>query len=199
MARPRVHDENLRARLLEHAGRLVTENGTGALSVRTVASDAGTSTTAVYSLFGGKSELLAALFEESFDSFGAAQRAVHVTGDVVDDLAALGQAYWTWARGHPHLYSVMFSQVLARFPLTPEQSKAAGTTIEPLRAAVTAGVQSGVLTGDPATITFAIWAAVHGVVSLAMAGCLPGDNTIDEGLFTATATATVRGFLTRPS
>jgi AcrR family transcriptional regulator len=181
--------------LLEHAGRLVTENGMAALSVRAVAGDAGTSTTAVYSLFGGKSELLGALFEESFVSFGTAQRAVTVTGDVVDDLMALGQAYWAWARGHPHLYGVMFSQVLADFPRTAEQLNAAATTIEPLSTAVTAGVRTGVLVGDPFTITVAIWAAVHGVVSLAMAGCLPGEMTIDEGLFAATAAATVRGFL----
>jgi AcrR family transcriptional regulator len=199
MARPRVHDENLRARLLGHAGRLVTENGMAALSLRTLAADAGTSTTAVYSLFGGKSELLGALFEESFHSFGAAQRAVPVTGDVIVDLLALGHAYWTWAQEHPHLYGVMFSQVLADFARTPEQLAASATTIEPLAGAVAAGVRSGVLVGDPFAITFAIWAAVHGVVSLAMAGCLPGDMIIDEGLFTATAAATVRGFRAGPA
>ncbi len=198
MARPRVHDENLRSTLLEHTGRLITENGVAALSLRALAKDAGTSTTAVYSLFGGRSALLAALFEESFNSFGQAQRAVPVTGDVVDDLLALGHAYWTWAQGHPHLYGVMFSQVLADVPRTPGQFAAAGTAIEPLANAVAAGVRSGVLTGDPVTITFAIWAAVHGVVSLAMADCTPGEIVIDEAMFAATAMATVRGFLTQP-
>lgn len=181
--------------MLEHAGRLVTENGMTALSLRTLAADAGTSTTAVYSLFGGKSELLGALFEESFSSFGAAQRGVPITGDVIVDLAALGHAYWTWAQSHPHLYSVMFSQVLADFARNSEQAIAAVSTIEPLSSAVAAGVRSGHLQGDSSTITFAIWAAVHGVVSLSLAGCLSGELVVDEALFTAAAAATVRGFL----
>src|SRR3954469_7471977 len=104
MARPRVHDENLRSQLLETAGRLVTEEGIAALSLRTLAAKAGTSTTAVYSLFGGKPALLGALFEESFTSFGKSQRAVPITGDALTDLTALGRAYWRWARRHPHLY-----------------------------------------------------------------------------------------------
>src|SRR3954470_13626600 len=103
MARPRVHDENLRSPLLGAAGRLVTENGIAALSLRALAAEAGTSTTAVYSLFGGKPALIGALFEESFSSFGASQRAVPITGDAVTDLTALGGAYWRWARRHPHL------------------------------------------------------------------------------------------------
>src|ERR1700712_4432810 len=166
MARPRVHDENLRSRLLEHAGRLVTERGMAALSLRALAADAGTSTTAVYSLFGGKPALLGALFEESFTSFGASQRAVAVTGDTMVDLLALGRAYWAWARQNPHLYGVMFGQVLGGFACTPEQEATAESTIGPLAAAVQSGVESGLLVGDPMTITFAIWAAVHGVVSL---------------------------------
>ncbi len=49
---------------------------------------------------------------EAFAQFGTAQRAVPVTGDALTDLTALGRAYWTWAREHPDLYSVLFSGVL---------------------------------------------------------------------------------------
>ncbi len=197
MARPRVHDENLRERLLDHAGRLVTERGMAALSLRTLAADAGTSTTAVYSLFGGKPALLGALFEESFSSFGASQLAVAVSGDTLTDLMALGRAYWSWAREHPHLYAVMFGQALGGFACTPEQEAAAESTIGPLAAVVRSGVESGVLVGDPMTITFAIWAAVHGVVSLVMADRGPPDEAIRRHLFDATALAAVRGWMAR--
>ncbi len=197
MARPRVHDENLRARLLDRAGQLVTERGMAALSLRTLAAEAGTSTTAVYSLFGGKPALLGALFEESFSSFGASQLAVPVTGDTLADLLALGRAYWTWARAHPDLYGVMFGQVLGGFACTPEQEASAEATIGPLSTAVRSGVESGILVGDPMTITFAIWAAVHGVVSLVMADRGPADETVRAHLFDATALAAVRGWLAR--
>ena len=52
--RPKVHDAALRARLLECAGATLSTRGLAALSLRTLAADVGTSTTAVYALFGGK-------------------------------------------------------------------------------------------------------------------------------------------------
>ena len=195
MARPRIHDDELRQRLLDQTGRMVTKNGMAALSLRALAAEAGTSTTAVYSLFGGKPALLGALFEESFTSFGASQRAVPVTGDTLTDLLALGRAYWVWARANPHLYVVMFGQVLGGFACTPEQEATAESTIGPLAAAVQSGVESGFLVGDPMTITFAIWAAVHGVVSLVMADRGPVDDAIRAHLFDATALAAVRGWM----
>ena len=195
MPRPRLHDDGLRLRLLEQAGRTVTAAGIGALSLRSLASDAGTSTTAVYSLFGGKPGLLRALYEESFAGFGASQRAVPVTGDTVADLAALGRAYWSWARQHPDLYAVLFSAALAQLEPTPQQAAAAASTIEPLAGLVHHAIASGVMAGDPDTITFAIWAAVHGAVSLVLAHCAPNDEPVASALFEATAGATVRGWL----
>lgn len=198
MARPRVHDENLRSLLLEHAGRMVADRGMGALSLRNLAAEAGTSTTAVYSLFGGRPALFAALFVESFTSFGASQRAVPVSGDTVTDLLGLGRAYWTWARSNPHLYAVMFGQALGGFVCTPEEAATAEETIGPLAEVVRTGVESGVLRGDPMTITFAIWAAVHGVVSLVMADRGPVDEQVRAHLFDATAKSVVRGWLVDP-
>ena len=196
MARPRLHDENLRLRLLENAGRLVTEHGVDGLSLRTLAAQSQTSTTAIYSLFGGKTGLLGALFDESFASFGASQRAVPISGDPVTDLAGLGLAYWEWARLHPQLYGVMFSQALAGVERSPEQAARAESTMQPLAGVVGAAVRSGLLTGNPAIITFSVWAAVHGVVSLALADCAPPDEALRTELFTATAEAIVRGWLT---
>jgi len=196
MARPRLHDENLRLRLLENAGRLVTEHGVDGLSLRTLAAQSQTSTTAIYSLFGGKTGLLGALFDESFASFGASQRAVPISGDPVTDLAGLGLAYWKWARLHPQLYGVMFSQALAGVERSPEQAARAESTMQPLAGVVGGAVQSGLLTGNPAIITFSVWAAVHGVVSLALADCAPPDEALRTELFTATAEAIVRGWLT---
>ncbi len=197
MPRPRVHDDDLRQELLAQAGRTVAVGGLSALSLRTLAADAGTSTSAVYSLFGGRAGLLGALLQDSFASFGAAQRAVAVTGDALVDLEALGQAYWRWARRHPDLYGVLFSAALADAPRTAEQQAAAESTIEPLADAVRTGVTAGVLAGDPKTITFAIWAAVHGVVSLVQARCAPEDEPAAAALFDATAAAAVRGWTVR--
>ena len=182
--------------MLAEAGRTVNAAGIAGLSLRTLAERVGTSTSAVYSLFGGKPELLGALYEESFARFGAAQRAVPVTGDVVADLDALGRAYWTWAIGHPDLYPVLFSRLLGDLEPTQAQAAAAASTITPLSDLVESAVAAGRMTGDPGTITFAIWAAVHGAVSLVLAHCAPDDEATRSHLFDATAGAVIRGWLT---
>ena len=74
MPRPKVHDAALRLRLLECAGATLSTRGLAALSLRTLAADVGTSTTAVYALFGGKPGLLAALHAEAFARLGARLR-----------------------------------------------------------------------------------------------------------------------------
>src|SRR5882672_1214567 len=104
MPRPKVHDEALRLRLLEQAIRTLSEDGPDALSLRKLAAQVDTSTTAVYSLFDGKPGLLDALYEEVFARFGQCLRAVEPTADPLADLAALGQAYRASALEEPHFY-----------------------------------------------------------------------------------------------
>ena len=71
MPRTKVHDAALRTRLLECAGATLSTGGLAALSLRALAADVGTSTTAVYALFGGKPGLLEALHAEAFSRLGA--------------------------------------------------------------------------------------------------------------------------------
>ena len=52
MGRPKEHDARTAAALLEAAESVVQSDGVDALSVRRVADEVGTSTRAVYSLFG---------------------------------------------------------------------------------------------------------------------------------------------------
>ena len=75
MARPRQHDSALRESLLAQATAMIGERGLAGLTLRRLAIASGTSTSAVYSLFGSKEELLAALIQQAFESFTAAQRA----------------------------------------------------------------------------------------------------------------------------
>ena len=52
MGRPKEHDEATGVALLDAAERLVATGGVGALSVRAVAEAVGTTTRAIYSVFG---------------------------------------------------------------------------------------------------------------------------------------------------
>ena len=91
MGRPRVHDEETRATLRAMAEQLVAEGGAAAFSVRAVAERAGTSTRAVYSLFGSKDGLLVdALAKDAYAFLVDGMNNVPETDDPARVLVELG-------------------------------------------------------------------------------------------------------------
>ncbi len=172
MARPILHDDALRLRLLETTAELMAKRGVAGVSLRDVATASETSVTAIYSLFGGKQELLAAVVDDGFRSFGASQHAAENEG-----LLALGYAYRDWALEHPALYSLMFSGSLgAPFDTFPTPD-VAGDAIEPLMRTVASALDAHPAEEHPFSAAMAIWGQVHGVVSLELAsGAAPGND-----------------------
>lgn len=171
MARPVLHDSALRGRLLTVTAELVDRDGPARFSLRQVAAAAGTSTTAVYSLFGGKAELLSAVLDSAFESFGESQRAAAGGG-----LASLGVAYREWALAHPAMYRLMFGGALAAVADCTPDPGVAEDAMAPLRDAVAAGQSAGSLRAAPVeVVAVAIWGQVHGLVSLELAGMSPDD------------------------
>lgn len=174
MARPRTHDEALRLKLLDRAGELIAADGPKALSLRKLAADAGTSTTAVYSLFGSKPDLVNALYTEGFRRFGLRMAGTKLTGDPVDDLVALGTAYRASALADPHLYGIMFTKSVPGFEPNSDAEQRARATMEPLVEVIRAAIAAGVFVDvPPETIAVGAWAFVHGLVSLELSGNLP--------------------------
>jgi len=174
MARPKVHDEKLRARLLERAGKLVSDGGADALSLRILARDCETSTTAVYALFGGKNGLLTALFDEAFEHLGRRIGALTPSADPLEDLVRTALAYRESALADPHLFALMFSGPTL---LSAEAARrtVAGTALGPLRAAALRAVDEKALRHDTDTalVSLTLWTTVHGWVALQLRGYLP--------------------------
>jgi AcrR family transcriptional regulator len=113
VARPREHDDRTRAALLDAAERLVARGGPEALSIRAVAAEVGTTTRAVYSVYGSKSGLVAALAERAFDFLREAVEEAPTTDDPAADLVALGtEVYRRFVREHPSLYRIAFQRVI---------------------------------------------------------------------------------------
>lgn len=167
MARPPLYDDALRARLVDAATAAIEQHGPDALALRDVAGAAATSTSAVYALFGGKGQLITAVLDAAFASFGEAQRAAAPHG-----LRALGIAYREWALDHPALYRMMFSTPAPTSDCT--DAGASEATMLPLQEAIAAAQRSGTLVDVPLEVAAtAIWGQVHGVVSLELAGLGP--------------------------
>lgn len=176
---------------------MVADGGIGALSLRSLAAAEATSTTAVYSLFGGKPALLAALHERGFDLFSQAQTEALATADrePVDGLRALGRAYWRWALANPHLYLVMFDPALREY-ISAHQRATSEATLRPLREMIVRTIDSGDIKGDPEAVAFSLWSALHGSVNLLLAGYGPADDKSRDALLEQTLLSGLRAWST---
>lgn len=159
---------------------LLSTEGAGALSLRRLAADVGTSTTAVYSLFGGKPALVRELFVEAFHRFGSHLRAVPRTDDPGEDLIQLGLAYRRSALADPHLYPIMFANVVPGFEPDEQVGQEAFAALSPLIEAVRAGIAAGLFRQVPdTTVVMSCWGLAHGMVSLELNGYAPGEDDTD--------------------
>jgi len=108
MGRPREHDEHTAAALLAAAERFVETGGVDALSVRGVAAEVGTSTRAVYSLYGSKDGLIAALAARGFDLLREGVASLPETSRPDRDLVEAGLVFRRYAVEHPSLFRISF-------------------------------------------------------------------------------------------
>jgi AcrR family transcriptional regulator len=126
MGRPREHNQATAVALLEAAERTVQAAGLEGLSVRGLADDVGTTTRAVYTLFGSKDGLLVALGTRAFTMLGAAITELPATADPAADLAEAGVAVFRhFALGHPSLFRIGVQQTLGPPELASDFAQAA--------------------------------------------------------------------------
>jgi AcrR family transcriptional regulator len=176
MARPRLHDDALRDRLLAAASALVSTHGAAALTVRDLAARVGTSPSAVYSLFGSREDLVRAVGDAAFARFADRLAAVPHTADPGADLLALGLAYREHALDEPHAYRVMFGVAGAGAQEAARGEATRSATFLVLRDAVAALVG----TEDADRPAMVLWALVHGLVELELNGLLPAAGAAER-------------------
>ncbi len=90
MGRPKTYDESSAAALLDAAEALADAGGIEAVSVRAVAEGSATTTRAVYTVFGSKAGLIAALGTRLFDLLAEGVAALPETDDPAADLVEAG-------------------------------------------------------------------------------------------------------------
>jgi AcrR family transcriptional regulator len=146
VGRPREHDEGTRAALRAVAERLVAEGGPAAFSVRAVADEAGTTTRAVYSLFGSKEGLLVdALAQGAFEFLYDEIDKLAETDDPVTDLIAVGTAFRRLVLEHPARYRIAFQRVVPDLRPGPELTAARTRAWNQLQAKVQRVADAGLL------------------------------------------------------
>ncbi|GII89787.1 TetR/AcrR family transcriptional regulator [Sinosporangium siamense] len=184
------HDE-LRARLLEVAGNLLLTQGPDSLSMRRIATEAGCSTTVIYTMFGSKEGLAEALYLEGFERFRRRMEAVPARKDPLDYLNALGPAYREACLAEPGYYSLMFERAIPGFEPSERARTLARAALNILDRVIADCISAGhIMPTQPRRIADAVWAAAQGAISLERAGHLRDGDTYD-----AVTTATINNFL----
>lgn len=173
MVRPKTYDDDLRAGLVAATAERMAAAGADGISLRDIARARGTSTNAIYAIFGGKAELVAAVIAEADASFTRTQQEAAGQGRTVLDLRRLGVAYREWALANPTFYTAMFGHqgLVHGHDLLPPRSAEPPASMEPVLTVVGNLIASGhvIDAGGPLPVATSIWAATHGVVSLEIA------------------------------
>ncbi len=166
------HHGNLRAALLAAAWELVQAQGLEGLTLRAVAERLGVSRSAIYRHYRSKDELLGEIILEGFEqlrattSKAASARAQGAQSCPLDQLHHMGLAYIRFAVEQAELYDLMFHPSL--IGRTGEKVKDASVrSYEVLTGMLQQCQNAGqIKAGDPQRQAFAIWASLHGLVSL---------------------------------
>jgi AcrR family transcriptional regulator len=169
---PRGEGERLRADILSAAKGLLTETGdVDSVSIRLVAERVGVSTPSIYHHFADKSALITAVCEDVFVELDQRMEAAAVgTPDPFEALRARGIAYCRFALDNPEHYRIVMMSLPTHGESFTARDLVAGPAFEHLVSGVVACQQAGVFPADvaPTGIALALWAAVHGAVSLVL-------------------------------
>lgn len=146
MGRPREHNQTTAAALLDAAEEAIQGGGIDAASVRGVASRAGTTTRAVYSLFGSREGLLVAMGTRAFEILATELQAMPESDDPVSDLVEAGvTVFRRFVIEHPTLYRIGFGRGLVSVDLATRFEAARLNAWQGLRAKAARLEQAGLL------------------------------------------------------
>ena len=172
---PRSADPAVRDALFATAAAVLTTDGPKALTTRRLATEAGTSTMAVYTYFGGMDQLRRELRQDGYLHLCASLDAVPDTEDPVADLAAAVSSYVRLAIENPARYHVLFAD------LPPGSDELAGAGVHDRLVGRVERCATAGRFDEPERVLAQVWAAevwlaAHGVATLAHSRLLPTES-----------------------
>ena len=163
---PRGQGDRLRVEIMDATEALIVRTGnTDLVSIRGIAESVGVTPPSIYRHFTDKDELVSAICERRFADFNAAMDSSDAAADPVDRLKEMGLIYGRFALGHPEHYRVlmMTTSTRERAADATEGQKAFGSLVQAVEACQSAG---RFRSGPSVEIAVALWAGLHGLVSL---------------------------------
>jgi AcrR family transcriptional regulator len=169
--------------LLRAAREGAAEEGWGAVTVRKIADRVGYRTPVVYEYFQSKDDLLLELSRRGFaDLAGAVRAAREYSSDPEGALYGVARAYLRFAWDSPDLYQVMYGLGGISFAASETWEEGQRVGDEVGLAVEKAMRGCGKEATDVAEEVLALWAIVHGLVALTMAGRMEGGEEQAERL-----------------
>ena len=196
---------DLEPALLAAARKLLTEEGSSALSVRRIAEEAGVAPMGVYNRFENKNGIVEALFRQGFIEFDATLNAVefplgterNLQKAYLESAVELCAKYREFAIENPGLYQMMFMKSVADFEPSSDALGEAFRAFGTLVARVEWGQRAKILvSGDSSEIGQRVWATCHGAASLEIVGI--GKHLDHDRHFRLLVSTLFRGLLRAP-
>lgn len=181
MPRAKLRTPELRDHVLSIAVELLARDGVAGFTARRIATEAETSTPAIYELFGDKSGLVREIF---FDGFRLLRRQLDTAAESEDpraELIELLRRYRGFMRENPVLSQVMFSRPFTDFEPGPSELQASSSVRVFILERVNRCIEAGVLRGDATDIAHVLVALVQGLAGAENAGRLgTSDESVDR-------------------
>lgn len=168
-----------RARLVAAASALLAEGGSAAVTLRAVGDRAGVSRTAPYRHFRDKDDLLTAVLADAMNRlYGAFAAEITAARPVPEALRRAFLSYVRFGLDWPEHYLLMFGERLADLHSIAPQA------FSSLPDVLTEWQRAGeIRAGDIGDMSFLVLSALHGLVTIALAGHLAAKGLdTDEAL-----------------
>jgi len=166
--------KGVRTAILDAARRLYFAHGAAGVSARRIAEAAGCSATALYVHYRNIEDLLEHLRMEGHTLLSERLRRVDRALPAIDQVRAMGRAYFEFGVKQPHYFALMFSLRSSETPRR-EAVQREMHTLMVLRDVVRSGMDRGEIRSDVDVMvaTNALWAQIHGLTALAVSRLLP--------------------------
>lgn len=202
MGRPKTYDDKLRQRIIDEAARLMAEDGYNSVSLRTLTKNVGTSTNAVYTLFGSKEALMGEAVVRDADINIQKTIARAPDSDPLTRLVYLSSYYRDMANTSPMLFKGFISaledsqhtSVIGR--QNADILSLSDRIFEPLLDACKALIeQHNINDADPNTVALSFWGILHGLIALEIEGLLARRTTKIDDLYLRAIHAVYLGWI----
>jgi AcrR family transcriptional regulator len=183
LSRPLSTDEiaSRRNEICDAAVNLFTQYGVEGVTMRAIAAEMGASTMKPYHYFKDKNEILAAVLARAFDRFvSILDAAGEIEGTAYERARSKRYAFSHFALRESDSYRLMFVIAHPKESDYPGMAEAMNRTRASMRRSVEELIADGLVCGDPNTLGHAFWCAIHGPLSLYLAGKLDPEVDVEE-------------------